>query len=252
MSRLLIAIYGVLCYLLFFATFVYFIGFVAGIGVPKGVDDGTVIAWPPALAVDLGLIALFGIQHSVMARAGFKRVWTRVVPEPAERSTYVLLSNLALILLYWLWQPLPGVVWSADAAWLRGLLWAGFFAGWGILFVSTWMIDHFGLFGLRQVWNNWRGSHPQAPDFQTPGLYKWVRHPMMTGFFLGLWCAPDMSAGHLLFAAGMSAYIVVGTVYEERGLVQAFGQRYRAYAARVPRFFPVRRPRPIQPGNEPG
>lgn len=238
MAKPLIAVYGVLSYLVFFGTFVYLIGFLAGLGVPKGVDGGPAVAWPAALAVDLALVALFGCQHSVMARAGFKRLWTRFVPEPAERSSYVLASSLVLIVLYRLWLPLPATLWSVDTVWLRGLLWAGYLFGWGLLFVSTFLIDHFELFGLRQVWNHWRGVQGRPIGFKTPGPYKWVRHPMMTGFLLAFWSVPEMSAGHALFSAGMSAYIVIGTACEERDLIAAFGQRYRNYAAQVPRFSP--------------
>lgn len=241
MSRWLIPVYGVLSYLVFFVSFVYLIGFLAGVGVPKAIDDGTTVAWPLALAVNTGLIALFGVQHSVMARAGFKRVWTRIVPEPAERSTYVLLSSVVLILLYLLWQPLPATVWSVETPWLRAVLWAGFLGGWGLLFVSTWLIDHFGLFGLRQVWDHWRGERSPEPGFQTPLFYKWVRHPMMTGFLLGFWCVPDMSVGQLLFAVGMTAYIVIGTAYEERDLIATFGDRYRDYRERVAGLIPMPR-----------
>lgn len=238
MQRLAVAAYGALCYLIFFATFLYLIAFLAGIGVPKGIDDGAAVAWPLAVIVDIALIALFGIQHSVMARPGFKRVWTRVVAPAAERSTYVLASSLALIVLFLCWLPLPATVWSVEMAWLRGLLWALFLAGWTLLFLSTWAIDHFSLFGLRQVWDHWRGEDAPASAFQTRGFYKWVRHPLMTGFLLAFWFVPDMSVGHLLFAAGMSAYIVVGTLYEERDLIANFGQQYRDYSARVPRFIP--------------
>lgn len=239
MSRWLIPLYGVVCYLTFFVTFVYLIGFLAGVGVPKGIDDGLAVAWPLAMVVNVALIALFGVQHSVMARAGFKRVWTRVVPEPAERSTYVLLSSVVLILLYLLWQPLPAAVWSVETPWLRTALWAGFLGGWGLLFVSTWLIDHFGLFGLRQVWDHWRGERSLEPGFKTPLFYKLVRHPMMTGFLLAFWCVPDMSVGHLLFSAGMTAYIVIGTAYEERDLMAAFGDRYRKYRERVASLIPM-------------
>lgn len=238
MSRTLIAVYGVVSYLVFLGTFLYLIGFIAGMGVPKGVDDGPLVAWPLALAVNLGLIALFGVQHSVMARPGFKRVWTRVVPPAAERSTYVLLSSVALIILYLAWLPMPATVWSVETPWLRGLLWALFGLGWVVALVSTFLIDHFDLFGLRQVWHHWRGTECPPHPFKTPALYRRVRHPLMTGFLMVFWLVPDMTVGHLLFSAGMTAYIVVGTLYEERDLVAAFGERYRRYSASVPRFIP--------------
>lgn len=239
MQRTIALLYGIACYGLFFVTFLYLIGFTGGIVVPKGVDDGTALAWPLAVALDLGLITLFGMQHSVMARPGFKRAWKRLVPEPVERSTYVLLASIALILLVALWQPLPATVWSAETGWLRGLLWAGFFAGWGTVLYTTFLIDHFELFGLRQVWEHFRGTQSPETDFKTPSLYKWMRHPMMTGFLLGFWCIPEMSAGHLLLAIGMTSYIVVGTTVEERDLIAAFGERYRRYREVVPRFLPV-------------
>ncbi|MEQ8797969.1 MAG: isoprenylcysteine carboxylmethyltransferase family protein [Salinisphaeraceae bacterium] len=239
MSRTLIAAYGAASYFLFLGTFLYLIGFIAGIGVPKGVDDGPLVAWPLALAVNLGLIALFGVQHSVMARPGFKRLWTRVVPPAAERSTYVLLSSVALIVLYLAWLPMPAQVWSVEAPWLRGLLWTLFGLGWVVALVSTFLIDHFDLFGLRQVWHHWRGTECPSHPFFTPAFYRWVRHPLMTGFLMVLWLVPDMTVGHLVFSAGMTAYIVVGTLYEERDLIAAFGDRYRRYAASVPRFIPM-------------
>lgn len=239
MQRSLTLFYAIACYLVFLATFLYLIGFTGGLVVPRGVDDGAVSPWPWALACNAGLIALFGLQHSVMARAGFKRIWTRLIPGPAERSTYVLMANVTLILLFVLWQPLPATVWHADAQWLRVLLWSGFFAGWGIVLISTFLIDHFDLFGLRQVWNHFRRRRGRAIAFATPGPYKRVRHPMMTGFLLGFWSTPEMSAGHLLLALGMSAYIVAGTTVEERGLIAAFGERYRRYRRVVPRFVPV-------------
>lgn len=252
MKRHVIAAYGVACYLLFFATFLYLVAFLAGVGVPKGIDDGAALATPLAhaitIAIDIGLILLFGVQHSIMARAGFKRVWTKLVPPAAERSSYVLASSLALIVLFLFWQPLPAVVWSVETTWLQVLLWALFLAGWGLLFVSTFMIDHFSLFGLRQVWDYWRGQESPAEPFTTRGSYRWVRHPLMTGFLMAFWFVPHMSVGHFLFSAGMSAYIVIGTLYEERDLIGAYGQRYRDYAAAVPRFIPrAKRARPRAP-----
>jgi len=239
MFRLIILLYGFTCYALFVAVFAYLIGFTGNLVVPKGVDEGSVIAWPAAVAVDAALMMLFGLQHSVMARAGFKRWWSRLVPPPAERSTYVLASSLVLVLLFALWQPLPLTVWQAEADWLRGVLWAGFFAGWGTLLCATFLIDHFDLFGLRQVWDHFHGTQSPLVEFKTPGLYRWVRHPMMTGFLLGFWCVPEMSAGHLLLATGMTSYIIVGTSLEERSLIAAFGERYRRYRERVPRLFPL-------------
>lgn len=239
MSRIITLGYGITCYIAFFCTFLYLIGFSGNIAVPKGVDDGAIIAWPLAIAINLGLIVLFGLQHGIMARPGFKRAWTRLVPASAERSTYVLFSSLALMLMFALWQPLPATVWTAEAGWLRALLWAGFFIGWSTVLYTSFLIDHFDLFGLRQVWERFRGTQRVETDFTTPSLYRWVRHPMMTGFLLAFWSIPVMSIGHLLLAIGMTAYIIAGTMLEERDLIAAFGERYRRYRTNVPRFIPV-------------
>ena len=238
MSRTLALLYGILCYTLFLAVFLYAIGFVGGFGVPKAIDDGAAGPLAAAVAVDLALLGLFAVQHSVMARPGFKRRWTKLVPPAVERSTYVLFASLALALLFWQWRPLPGTVWSVESAWGRGLLWGLFAVGWGLVLASTFMISHAHLFGLRQVADHGRRRAPASPGFQTPGLYRHVRHPIMLGFFVAFWATPEMSAGHLLFAAAASGYIVVGVALEERDLVAAFGERYRAYRAQVPAFVP--------------
>lgn len=238
MSRLSVVVYGVVSYLIFLVTFLYLVGFIADISVPKSINDGPALAWPLALLINLGLIGIFALQHTIMARSAFKTTFARVLPDAAERSTYVLASSIALILLFIFWVPMPGIIWSASADGLRALLWGGFLLGWGLVLISTFIIDHFGLFGLRQVWDHWRGTQSPAMPFKTPFLYRWVRHPMMTGFFIALWVMPDMTTSHALLAAGLSFYTVLGTIHEERGLVRAFGDQYREYAARTPRFFP--------------
>lgn len=238
MKKTGLVVFGLSNYALFGLTVVYLIGFLAKIGVPKDVNDGAMLAWPLAVLLNLGLIALFALQHTVMARQSFKTAVAKIIPEAGERSLYVLASSVVLIVVMAFWAPVPGVVWSASADWLRGLLWAGFLLGWGLVLLSTFLIDHFGLFGLRQVWDEWRGEKSPDIPFTTPSLYKWVRHPMMTGFLIALWVTPDMSLSHLLFAAGFSVYIWGGTKHEERGLIALFGDQYVEYARRTPRFFP--------------
>ena len=238
MSRTLSLVYGVLCYLVFLGVLVYTIGFIGDFLVPKSLDTGATGPVWSAIAVDLGLIALFGLQHSIMARRGFKDRWTRLVPEPIERSTYVLAASLVLVLLFWLWRPLPAVVWELEASWAVWLLWGIYALGWLVVLAAAHMIDGFHLFGLRQVWDHARGREPTELEFQTPWLYKYVRHPLMTGFFLVFWATPRMTVGHVLFAGGMSLYIFVGVWFEERDLVDSLGDRYREYREKVPKLIP--------------
>jgi len=237
MKRLLMLLYGVACYAIFFATFLYAIGFVGGIVVPKSIDSAPLSGLGTAVAVDLLLLAVFALQHSVMARPGFKRLWTRVVPEAAERSTYVLLSSLALILLFWQWQPMGLVVWHVDNELGRELLYAGFLFGWGLVLVSTFLINHFDLFGLRQVWLYFRGRPYTALPFKTPGPYRLVRHPLYVGWFFAFWCAPTMTAAHLVFALMTTAYILIAIQLEERDLIAAHPE-YADYRRRVPMIVP--------------
>src|SRR5471032_3086019 len=240
MGRFAAFLYGLASYVLFFVTFLYAIGFVADLVVPKAIDTGTVVPVLEALIVNLVLMAVFAIQHSVMARKQFKQWWTQFVPKSVERSTYVLLSSLALVLLFWQWRPMPAVVWQiADArfAWaMTGLS----MVGWLIVLTSTFLINHFELFGLQQVANNLTGHEMPAPRFRTPLYYKLVRHPIYFGFIVAFWAAPTMTVGHLLFAAVTTAYILVGIFLEERDLVDLFGDEYRRYRERVAMLVPWR------------
>jgi protein-S-isoprenylcysteine O-methyltransferase Ste14 len=241
------AAYGGLSYLLFLGSFAYFIAFVGGIVVPRTVDSGLVVPVAEALAVNLGLLMLFGVQHSGMARRSFKRWWTRLIPPPAERSTYVLVSSLIHMLIIWQWRPMPGVIWHVEHPLGEAVLWGLFALGWGIGIATTFLISHAELFGLQQVWAKLRRRSFHPPAFQTPLFYRIVRHPMQAGIALGLWATPYMTIGHALLAAGLTAYILIGIHYEERDLVRRFGAEYDAYRERVPGKIiprPVRKPAP--------
>jgi len=238
MKRIAFFLYGAINYLLFFGTFLYAIGFLGNIGVPKSIDSG--ISGPLGAAVlsNLGILSVFAVQHSVMARPGFKQWWTRFVPKPIERSTYVLLSNVAMWLIFWQWRPIGGVVWEAESALARGVLYALFFSGPAIVFYSTVLLDHFDLFGMRQVTLTARKQEYTDLPFATPGAYKAVRHPLYLGWFVTFWAAPTMTVGHLLFAGVCTAYILVAVQLEERDLIKHFGERYRSYRETTPMFFP--------------
>jgi len=230
MARGLYLLCALVAYAVFFATFLYLIGFVGNLpGLPRTVDRGPESGLAAAIAVNAGLIALFGLQHSVMARQGFKAAWTRIVPKPIERSLYVLLASLVLILLFWQWRPIPAEVWRVENPAGAMVLWALFGAGWLIVLLSTFLINHFELFGLQQVYLNARGREAAAPRFRTPFFYKLVRHPLYAGFFLAFWATPVMSQGHALLAIGLSAYMLIAIRYEERDLVGLFGEDYEAY-----------------------
>jgi len=238
LNRTLIFVYGVTCYVVFFATFLYALGFVGNFGVPRAIDGVPRVDFATALLTDLALLGLFAAQHSVMARPVFKRWFTRFVPESAERSTYVLFSSVALIVLFALWQPLGGRVWEiSDPLW-RGVMYAAFGFGWGLVLVSTFLINHFDLFGLRQVWLQLAGRPYTHLKFGTPGPYKLVRHPLYLGWFFAFWATPVMTATHLLFALMTTAYILVAVQLEERDLVAALGEDYRGYRERVPMIIP--------------
>jgi methanethiol S-methyltransferase len=240
MARAFYLLFGVIAYLIFFATFLYLIAFVGDLPwVPRTVDrDHEVVGLAHAIAADVALIALFGLQHSVMARPRFKAAWTRIVPEALERSVYVLLASLVLILLFWFWHPIPMPIWSVSSLWLAYLLWGLFALGWLIVLLSTFLLNHFELFGLQQVWSH-GGSRPAAPpEFRTPLFYKRVRHPLYSGFILAFWAIPAMSAGHLLLAAGMTVYILIAIRHEERDLVGLFGAQYEAYRSRAGMLIP--------------
>ena len=241
MGRFIAFLYGIASYIMFFITFLYAIGFVSGLVVPKTIDTGTVVPTAEAIIVNLLLMSVFAIQHSVMARKPFKRWWTQFVPPSVERSTYVLLSSLALDLLFWQWRPMPAVVWEIADPDIAVTISTLSFGGWVIVFTSTFLINHFELFGLHQVANNLVGREMPAPRFRTPLYYKFVRHPIYLGFIIAFWAAPTMTVGHLLFAAVTTAYIFVGILLEERDLIAMFGDDYRRYKKRVSMLVPWRK-----------
>ncbi len=241
LGRALALAYGSLAYVCFLGTFLYAIGFVTGFLVPKTVDGGASAGWTEALLVNGGFLALFAVQHTIMARRAFKRRWTRIVPAVIERSTFVLVTCAILVGMFWQWRHMPGTVWAVEGpiAWLLagvGLL------GWGVVLLSSFLIDHFELFGLRQVVRNFLGKLPEAPQFRERSLYRRVRHPLMLGFLLAFWFTPVMSMGHLFFAAMCTGYILVGVRIEEATLVAEHGASYLDYRRRVPGLLPLRRP----------
>ncbi|PPJ43851.1 MULTISPECIES: methanethiol S-methyltransferase [unclassified Pseudoxanthomonas] len=242
MNRSLAMLYGGACYTAFLATFLYAIAFVAGFGVPKHIDNGALAPLWTALAIDIALLALFAVQHSGMARPAFKRWWTRFVPTAIERSTFVLVSSAVLALLFWLWRPLPQVVWHVDAGLARGVLWGVSLFGWLLVLTSSFTINHFELFGLRQVWLHARGRVAKDEPFVIRAMYRIVRHPLMLGFLIAFWVTPTMTLGHLLFAAVVTGYIFVAVKFlEERDLVAMHGDTYRDYQRKVPMLLPGRR-----------
>ena len=257
MARSLAFLYGIVVYAVFFLTFLYLIGFVGNLLVPKSIDSGAVTATGTALLINVLLIALFGVQHSVMARPAFKNWWTRIVPAPIERSTYVLLASAVLILLFWQWRPMGQTVWNLQAAWAQYVMWALFGAGFLLVLLSTFVIDHFDLFGLRQVTLNFRQKPYSHNPFSVRFFYRFVRHPLYAGFIMAFWATPTMTVGHLLFAAGMTGYMLVAIRYEERDLVTFHGDAYASYRGKVPMLVPrfgrihehVKPPKPLQPGH---
>jgi methanethiol S-methyltransferase len=242
MNRFIAFIYGLASYVLAVLTLLYAVGFVAGLVVPKTIDTGTTVPLAEAIIVNLLLMSVFAVQHSVMARKPFKQWWMQFVPESIERSTYVLFSSLALILLFWQWRPMPAVVWHIDNPQIAAAVIGLSLAGWLIVLTSTFLINHFELFGLEQVSNNLASQPMQLPSFRTPLYYRFVRHPLYLGFIIAFWATPTMTAGHLLFATVTTAYILVAIALEERDLIALFGDDYRRYKERVPMLVPWHKP----------
>lgn len=242
MSRALSLLFAIVCYAIFFATFLYLVGFVGDLAIlPKTVDaPPSTLPRLPKVVIDVALIALFGLQHSVMARPGFKRAWTRIISPAIERSVFVLAASIALLILFRFWQPLERTIWQVppDMGWLTMLLWAPFLLGFGIVLVTTFLINHFELFGLQQAWFNFRGTEMPRPQLREPLFYRYVAHPLYAGFFLAFWVTPYMTSGHLLLALGFSAYMLVAIRYEERDLTGLFGEDYRRYRSGVGMLLP--------------
>jgi protein-S-isoprenylcysteine O-methyltransferase Ste14 len=240
LKRIAFLVYGTVSYLIFLATFLYAVGFIGGFGVPSRLDGPARGSLAVALAVNAGLLTLFAVQHSLMARPWFKDAWTRIVPRPAERSTYVLFSSVALILLFWKWQPMGGSIWAVGDPAGKLALRALFAFGWALVLACTFLINHFDLFGLRQVWLAFRGRDYTPVGFTMPGPYRLVRHPLYVGWLFAFWMTPTMTIAHLVFAAATTAYILIAIQFEERDLVREHGAAYEEYRRQVPMLVPSR------------
>ena len=238
MKKFFSLFYGIVCYLVFLGTFLYAIGFVGNLLVPKTIDSQPEVPLLTAILVDASLLLLFALQHSIMARPAFKRWWTKIIPEHLERSTYVVLASLCLILMVWQWQPVGGIIWSVENETIKNLLLASFLSGWLMVLASTFLINHFDLFGLRQVWLYFTGKPYTQLPFRIPFLYRFVRHPLYLGFMIAFWSAPVMTTAHLLFAVLTTGYILTAIQLEEKDLVVVFGDKYRAYRKWVPMIIP--------------
>jgi protein-S-isoprenylcysteine O-methyltransferase Ste14 len=239
MNRVLFFIYGILSYMVFFVTFLYAVGFVGNLVVPKTIDSGFQGGTGSALIVNILLLALFALQHSIMARRPFKKWWAKIVPAEIERSTYVLFSSIALILMFYFWRPVTDVIWSVQSTALADILWVLYFFGWFFVLTGTFLINHFNLFGLQQVYWALKKQEQQYPKFVTPFYYKFVRHPLMLGFIIAFWAAPVMTAGHLLFAIATTGYILIAIQLEERDLVSYHGEAYKRYQREVSQIIPM-------------
>lgn len=237
--RVIFFLYGVLCYLVFFVTFLYAIGFVGNYWVPKSMDSGAQVPLAEALLINTLLLSVFAVQHSVMARAGFKSWWSKIIPKALERNTYVLFSSLALLLIFWQWRPMGDVVWDLSGTLAGNILIAISLAGWLFVLISTFLLDHFELLGLKQAYSNLTGNDIEHSHFKTPGFYKFVRHPIYLGFTIAFWATPIMTTAHLLFAVGTLGYTIVGIILEERDLIGSFGDEYKRYQAKVSMLFPL-------------
>jgi len=247
MGRFIIMLYGLIAYLAFFGVILYTIGFVGNIVVPKSIDGEVTAPFTEALLVNIGILALFAIQHTIMARKWFKDWFTKIIPAAAERSTFVLLASAILALLYWKWQPMGGTIWTLTGVWAT-IMHILFWAGWALLFLSSFLINHFDLFGLKQVYLNMARKEYEGPQFMMPSLYKMTRHPLYLGIIMGIWATPTMSMGHLVFAITSTAYILFGIQFEERDLIRIHGADYIKYKKQVPMLFPI--PRAGKGGGE--